>query len=261
MAQLSRRLFMAATPAALAGIAHAQPSDKAIADASEDSYPTTPGDRASAFVGACHAQIDRVRDMLAEDAGLARAAWDWGFGDWETAIGACSHTGRLDIIELLIAHGARPTVFTLATLDRVDAIRDLLENVPNLEAVEGPHSISLLRHARAGKADRVLQFLTDRGAVDTNPFAIEKAEAEPYFGSYAWGPGETDRFEVGWFERVSCLSLKRPGHNSRNLIPLGDSSFSPAGARHVRMRFDMEGGVPVKLHVPWAGRTINATRI
>lgn len=261
MAQLSRRLFLAATPTALAGIAHAQPAVGGMADAIDDLYPTTPADRASAFVGACHAQIDRVRDMLAEDAGLAQASWDWGFGDWETAIGACSHTGRLDIIELLLAHGARPTLFTLATLDRVDAIRDLLEHVPNLEAVEGPHSISLLRHARAGKADRVLEYLTERGVVDTDLFAIEKAEAEPYFGSYAWGPGERDRFEVGWFERGSCLSIKRAGHISRNLIPLGDSAFAPAGARHVRMQFDVEGGIPIRLHVSWQGRTVNATRI
>ena len=261
MAQISRRLFMAATPAALAGIAHAQPAESVIADAPDDLYPTTPADRASAFVGACHAQIDRVRDMLAEDAGLAKACWDWGFGDWESAIGACSHTGRLDIIELLIAHGARPTVFTLATLDRVDAIRDLLENVPDLETVEGPHSIALLRHARAGKAFRVLEYLAERGVVDTDPFAIEKAKAEPYFGSYAWGTNERDRFEVGWFERGSCLSIKRPGHNSRNLIPLGDSAFSPAGARHVRMQFDVEGGIPIRLHVSWQGSTVNATRI
>jgi hypothetical protein len=28
---------------------------------------------------------------------LARAAWDWGFGDWETALGAASHMGSRPI--------------------------------------------------------------------------------------------------------------------------------------------------------------------
>ncbi|MCA9273576.1 MAG: hypothetical protein KDA31_11080 [Phycisphaerales bacterium] len=261
MAHVSRRLFMAATPAALVGVTAAQPEERPRAAEPDDQYPVTPSERASEFVGACHVQFDNVKAMLEEDAGLAKASWDWGFGDWETAIGAASHTGRIDIIELLIAHGARPTIFTLATLDRVDALRDLLENVPNVDALEGPHSISLYRHARAGKAERVLEYLEGRGATDTNPFAIEKAEAEPYFGVYTWGAGETEHFEIGWFERMSAISLKRPGFASRNLMPLGDHTFSPAGARHVRMRFDVEEGTPVRLHVPWAGRTRTAERV
>jgi len=261
MTQISRRLFMAATPAALAGVANAKPADHAPAPETDDLYPTTAGERASAFVGACHMQLDRVRAMLAEDAGLACASWDWGFGDWESAIGAASHTGRVDIIELLIAHGARPTVFTLATLDRIDALRDLLDTVPNLESIEGPHSISLYRHAQAGKAERVLGFLKERGVTDTNAFAIEKADAEPYFGVYAWGPGETERFEVSWFERMSSISIKRQGGISRNLIPLGNGTFSPAGARHVWMRFETEGDSVARLIVPWAGRTIVAPLI
>lgn len=260
MAHVSRRLFMAATPAALVGATAVQPEERPQAAEPDDHYPVTPIDRASEFVGACHVQFDKVKAMLKLDAGLAKASWDWGFGDWETAIGAASHTGRVDIVELLIAHGARPTIFTLATLDRVDALRDLLENVPNVDALEGPHSISLYRHARAGEAKRVLEYLEGRGAIDTNPFAIEKVEAEPYFGVYTWGPGETDRFEVGWFERMSAISLTRPGFTSRNLMPIGDHAFSPAGARHVRMRFDVENGSPVRLHVPWAGQTRIAER-
>lgn len=264
MLHVTRRSFLATTPLTLAAVASAGPA-KAQPGAElappGDLYPTTPGERASEFVGACHVQFDKVKAMLAEDAGLAKASWDWGFGDWETAIGACSHTGRLDIIELLVAHGARPTVFTLATLDRVDALRDLLEHVPNLEAVEGPHSISLLRHAKAGKAQRVTEYLESRGAKDTNPFETDRPSAEPLAGVYAWGEGATERFEVSWTERNTCLSIKRPGGTSRNLIPIESFMFSPAGARHVRMRFDMENGVPTRLHVPWAGWTISATRI
>lgn len=263
MLHVTRRSFLAATPLTLTAVASAG-SAKAQPGAEEatpgDLYPTTPGDRASAFVGACHAQIDTVRSMLAEDAGLAKASWDWGFGDWETAIGACSHTGRLDIIELLLAHGARPTIFTLATLDRIDALRDLIENVPGMDTIEGPHSISLLRHAKAGKAQRVTEYLEARGAKDTNPFETDRPSAEPLAGVYAWGEGATERFEVSWNERNTCLAIKRPGGTSRNLIPIESLVFSPAGARHVRMRFEGGGAAPELLHVPRAGRTLTARR-
>jgi hypothetical protein len=46
-----------------------------------------------------------------------RAAWDWGFGDWEDALGACSHTGNREIAGYLIER-ARPTIFSAAMLDR-----------------------------------------------------------------------------------------------------------------------------------------------
>ena len=261
MPNVSRRAFLAATPVSLAAIASTGPA-KAQPAAEEtppgDLYPTTPGDRASEFVGACHMQFDKVKAMLAEDAGLAKASWDWGFGDWETAIGAASHTGRLDIIELLLAHGARPTLFTLATLDRVDALRDLIENVPKMDTIEGPHSIPLLRHAKAGKAERVIEYLEARGVKDENVFEIDRGVAELYFGTYSWGPGETEQLEVSWFERVSAIAIKRSGGVSRNLIPLGDHAFSPAGARHVRIEFDVADGRAVRVHVPWAGTTLTA---
>src|SRR4051812_32846667 len=52
-------------------------------------------DLIKAFVGAGHANknIDLVREMLAKDPKLVLAAWDWGAGDWETALGGASHTG------------------------------------------------------------------------------------------------------------------------------------------------------------------------
>lgn len=251
---LPRRTFLVATPAAALGLtfaAHAQPSSPA--PALPDTFPTTPASRAQEFVGACHVKLDRVREMLAEDAGLAKASWDWGFGDWETAIGACSHTGRKDIIELLIAHGARPTIFTLAALDQIDALRAAIELVPGAAAIEGPHSISLYDHARAGEADRVMEYLEGRGLKRPDPFVMDRADAEPYFGTYAWGTGETDRFEIGWFERRSAMSLTPAGGSSRNLIPLGEDRFSPAGARHVVIRFDLDAS-PARLIVPRPGR-------
>lgn len=220
-----------------------------------EGYPTTESARARAFVGACHVRFDRVREMLGEDAGLAKASWDWGFGDWESGIGACSHTGRKDIIELLIGHGARPTLFTLAALDEVDAVRALVgrfygeggdgKDDRARGEIEGPHSISLYEHAQAGDAARVMEYLESIGRGERpDPVAMDRAAAARLLGVYAFGPGPGERFEVGWFERRSALTLARGvGGEARNLMPLGGGDrFSPAGARHVVVLFEGEAG-------------------
>src|SRR5690242_13386386 len=108
------------------------------------------------FVGNAHGDLDAVCDALAGQPTLVNAAWDWGGGDWETALGAASHMGRRDIAELLLAHGARLDVFAAAMLDEVEIVRALL---PLQQDARGPHGIPLRAHADAGKAARVLELL------------------------------------------------------------------------------------------------------
>jgi hypothetical protein len=107
------------------------------------------------FVGNAHGDLDAVRAVLEIDPTLANAAWDWGNGDWESAIGAAAHMKRRDIAELLLAHGARMDVFTAAMLDDVDAVRALLAHYET-EPV-GPHGIPLRAHA----GEQVLKLLGD----------------------------------------------------------------------------------------------------
>jgi ankyrin repeat protein len=70
-----------------------------------------------AFVGNAHGDLEEVERLLEREPALLNAAWDWGGGDWETALGAASHMGRRDIAELLIQRGARVDVFASALLD------------------------------------------------------------------------------------------------------------------------------------------------
>lgn len=265
MSGCTRRVFLAAGPVGVLG-AGALGSTRGLAALADPErvgpeYPTTPAERAQAMVGASHVRFERVKELLSEDAGLARAAWDWGFGDWETAIGAASHTGRKDIIELLIAHGARPTLFTMATLDEIDAVRAVIEHVPGADALEGPHSISLFDHARAGGAARVLAYLEEKGLNAPDPFATDRARGEPYLGTYAWGPGADERFEVKWFERRSAITIERAGGVSRMLIHRDGHEFSPAGARHARVRFEVGAGWAERVVVEWAGSVVVGTRL
>jgi hypothetical protein len=252
MGRIERRAFLAAgsigaLAAATDGFTRVRFGDDATGLVGGVRVP--PG-RVSEFVGACHARPDDVRSMLLEDPALARASWDWGFGDWEAAIGACSHTGRTDIIELLLAHGARPDVFTMATLDEVDAVRAFVRRVQNAKAIDGPHDISLFRHAKAGDAKRVMDYLTSEGLDDDrNRFQTDPA-ARRFVGVYAWGLGPSQRLEIKWVERLSCLSLLSGDEPARNLAPLADNpgqtGFRPAGSAGATVTFVTDDRVVVR---------------
>lgn len=104
------------------------------------------------FVGAAHGNIEKAATLLAGNPTLANAAWDWGGGDWETALGAAAHTGRRDIADLLLAQGARMDVFAAAMLGHLDLVRSHLAAVPAALDLPGPHGIPLITHARMGGA-------------------------------------------------------------------------------------------------------------
>jgi hypothetical protein len=115
----------------------------------------------NAMVANAHGDLEYVRTALAEDPTLANATWDWGDGDWETALGAAGHMGRRDIAELLLAHGARLDVFVAAMLGELEIVRSMLAAHPALRTAKGPHGIPLLAHAEAGgeQARAVVELL------------------------------------------------------------------------------------------------------
>jgi hypothetical protein len=103
-----------------------------------------------AFVGNAHGDNEAVRRALSGLPALVNAGWDWGGGDWETALGAASHMGRRDIAELLIAAGARIDVFAAAMLGHVALVEAFLDAHPQLIDARGPHGIPLAAHAAMG---------------------------------------------------------------------------------------------------------------
>ena len=108
-----------------------------------------------AFVGNAHGNLEQVRALLEADPTLVNAAWDWGGGDWETALGAASHMKQREIALFLLDHGARIDVFAAAMLGYVDVVRALLDARPELREAKGPHGIPLAAHA----SDEVLELL------------------------------------------------------------------------------------------------------
>ena len=211
---------------------------------SEDSlwstFPSQDPERVYQTVLFAHSDIDKVRELVEASPALANAAIDWGFGDWETAIGAASHMGRRDMAELLLAHGARPDIFTYAMMGNLSAVKALVEALPGVQTTPGPHGITLLAHARVGgeQAASVVDYLESLGDADPRQESAPlPLPAEAYVGEYAWSDAAGDRLEVQ--ERRGQLALRRGEGFGRTLFHLGGHEFHPGGARSVRVRFEV----------------------
>ncbi|HZR39741.1 MAG TPA: ankyrin repeat domain-containing protein [Ktedonobacteraceae bacterium] len=113
------------------------------------------------FVGCAHGDLQRVQELLEQEPMLVNAAWDWGGGDWETGLGAASHMGRKDIALYLLEKGARMDIFAAAMLGKVEIVQAMLKAFPAARDLRGPHSISLMDHAKAGgeEAAAVVELL------------------------------------------------------------------------------------------------------
>lgn len=113
------------------------------------------------FVGKAHTDLDRVKELHAEHPTLINTAWDWGGGDWETALGAASHMGRQDIANFLLDNNARLDIFAAAMLGKLEIVKAAVIAFPDTPKVLGPHRIPLIAHAKKGgeAARPVLEYL------------------------------------------------------------------------------------------------------
>jgi hypothetical protein len=113
------------------------------------------------LVGHAHGDLDAVRALLDGEPALVNAAWDWGGGDWETALGAASHMGRRDIALFLLERGARLDLFAAAMLGQLEVVGAILGAHPEMRDAKGPHGIPLIAHAEQGgdEARPVLELL------------------------------------------------------------------------------------------------------
>lgn len=233
---------------------------------SEHPAPTFPRHdlaRVQSVVGASHGNVERVRELVSEQPALAKASWDWGFGDWETPLGAASHTGRRQIADFLIGHGARPTIFSAAMMGDLPTVEAFLRADPSLHLLHGPHGISLVRHARAGGDDArpVLDFLLDRFGPDEIPFgfAADEAAAGRYSGSYRFDTEPPLRLVVG--VRNDWLMVGTGEVPTARLIRVSDDVFHPSGAPGVRFRFGVEGDRAEALEVEDGPVSVRGTRL
>ena len=126
-----------------------------------DTKPALESSLVEEFVRVAHSDLERTRELLELEPGLVNSSWDWGGGDFETALGSASHMGRPDIANYLLENGARLDLFAAAMLGKFEIVKSALDSYPDAIHVPGPHGISLLDHAKFGgeAASAVYEFL------------------------------------------------------------------------------------------------------
>lgn len=128
--------------------------------------PALAPDLVKEFVIAGHGKFDRVKELLAQQPGLLNATWDWGGGDFETALGGAGHMGNRDIAEFLIRQGCRMDIFVATMLGKLEVVKAMLTAYPEIIQSKGPHGLTFLHHAKKGgeEAVPVLKYLESLGA-------------------------------------------------------------------------------------------------
>ena len=194
-------------------------------------------------VGLSHSNLARVKEMVQQHPALAKASWDWGFGDHETALGAASHVGQRAIAELLLENGAPPTLFSATMLGQLEVVKACIAATPGLQRIRGPHSLSLMVHAKAGgpAAAAVVAYLESLGdaALPLSDEAMSVEDRAMLGGRYVFGDRPRDTFIVETTPKQ--VSLTRIGASARFIRHLGRLEFVPPGAPAVRIRFERDG--------------------
>ena len=122
------------------------------------------------FVVAGHGDLEKVKTMLEQTPNLLYVKYDWGSGDYESAIEGASHLGKRAIAEYLIESGARPNLFTLTMLGKTNLVVPILEAYPSLIQAKGAHGFTLLHHAKVGgeQSAELFEYLQEKGLSKTH---------------------------------------------------------------------------------------------
>ena len=224
-------------------------------------YPSIDDAIVNEVVGKSHFDIETVKKLVDKRPELARATWDWSFGDWESAIGAASHVGRRDIVSYLISKGARPTMFTYAMLGAYDIVKNMINISPGIQKTMGPHGISLLAHAKFGlrmkdqmsseqitSSEKLIDYLENIGDAGSPKYLEMTGSKEKYLGDYKYGEGENDGFTVKENMR-KMLSLGKLGKSGGGLYKIGTNEFMYNGVPSVKITFQIENDVVKSLTV------------
>src|SRR5882762_3620385 len=166
----------------------------------DDSFPSHHPALAKEMVGVSHGNLARVRELLQQHPALAKASWDWGYGDWETALGAASHVGNRNIAELLLENGAPSTLYSATMLGQLEVVKAFIAATPGAQRTRGPHGLSLMVHAKLGgpPAGAVVKYLESLGDAD-QPLPSEPLSPEDRAlleGTYLFGDRPRDSFVV-----------------------------------------------------------------
>ena len=128
-----------------------------------------PAEKVKEFVIAGHNNLDTVKKLLVEFPTILYATWDWGGGDFETAIEGAGHVGNKEIANYLIGVGARTNLFVLTMLGKTSVVKSFLVAFPQYLNARGPHGFTFLHHAQKGGDDarELLDYFQMKGLKET----------------------------------------------------------------------------------------------
>lgn len=275
-----RRQFLRNTATGLFGLSMISVEPALGGDASEQAlyyrYPAIHDEGSYGVVNAAHTDLNKVKELVANRPELAGASWDWGFGDYETALGAASHMGRRDIAEYLISFGARPDIFTFAMMGMLKSVQEMIETFPGIQGHRGPHGITLLKHAQnrynakditgedKANVEKVIAYLEKVGGanIPAPSLTLSEEEKKIFSGEYRFGNNETEIFTVAPanFDPAN-LRIIRKGLPGRLMFKVDENTFSPTGAPSVRIVFDRKDGQVVSLTIHEPQPVVKAARI
>lgn len=218
-------------------------------------------------VGEAHSDEAKVRELVTANPALANAWWDWGFGDWESALGAASHVGDRGIAEFLLERGARIDIFAAAMLGMTDVVKSFVAVRPGIQRSRGPHGITLLDHARVGgpRAADTLAYLESLGdaGIDLKSMPVPEDRRSRYQGKY-----ESKEFGVRFECKFSKKGQALMDIQSAHADPIvqfihhsGDDVFFPSGVPSVKIQFAVENGQASSVTIRGNGPDLTAKRL
>jgi hypothetical protein len=139
-------------------------------------------------------------------------------------------------------------------LGQLDIVKAFMAATPGLQKIRGPHSLSLMVHAKAGgpPGAAVVAYLESIGdaALPLPSEPLSDEDRAMHDGRYVFGDRPRDSFTIE--TKPNQVAISRVGVDARFLRHVGELEFVPPGAPAVRIRFEREGGaiVAFTIHDP-----------
>ena len=149
------------------------------------------------FVIAGHADLGKVKQMLAAQPDLLDLSHEWQPGDRETAVQAAAHMGNRPIADYLLMQGAPLQICTAALLGNHESVERFLSADARQIHVLGAHGIPLLAHAALSGSVTLTALLIERGAQAGISFALGNAVTLGHVDLTRWLLAHT-RPDLAW---------------------------------------------------------------
>ena len=138
------------------------------------------------FVIAGHGNLEKVRQILAENPKLLNASYRWNENDTETAVQAAAQVGSTNVAEFLLRQGAPLEICTAAMLGMRDYVERRLNAHPQEVNATGAHGIPLLPHAVWSDNLPLVQRVFERGAKSGATLALHNAVSRGNYEIVEW---------------------------------------------------------------------------